>query len=147
LPACFLRTFFLFIYGIKHWFIKKRLFYFIFYLLNSVIIILRNFYFYILRNFFSINFFWFRNFSYCNFPYKNRRLYVFYTFFYIIISLAIKILYNFVIFVEKLARFNIVFFYQFFFIIKFAFFALENSSIINSYILFDYIAVFGQAAL
>jgi len=36
-------------------------------------------------------------------------------FFYIIISLAIKILYNFATFVEKLARFNIVFFHQSFF--------------------------------
>jgi len=76
---------------------------------------LYNLYFYILRNFFSINFFSFRNFLCCGFPYKSRRLYVFYTFFYIIISLVIKILYNSATSVEKLARFNIVFFHQSFF--------------------------------
>jgi len=70
-----------------------------------------------------------------------------YVFLYIIISLVIKVLYNFATFIEKLARFNIVFFYQFFFITKFAFFALGNFNIINSYILFDCIAAFGQAAL
>jgi len=107
----------------------------------------RNLCFYILRSFFSINLFSFRNSLYCGFPHKSRRLCAFCTFFYIIISLAIKILCNFATSVEKLARFNIVFFHQFFFITKFASFALDNSSIINPYILFDCIAAFGQVAL